>query len=355
MTDPTRQIGRAARDTIARIGRACRESLTELDLPPDPTLLVGVSGGADSSALILALADRAEREGWALVAAHVDHQIALPSQRAEFQAAASAVADRAGVPIYVRSVDVPGEAARAGDGLEAAARRLRYQALCDVAEAVGVAAVVVGHTMDDQAESVLLHLLRGSGLDGLAGMLASGTVPLPGARLPLLRPLLSLRRSDTTALCAALGTTPVEDPSNRDRTYTRSRIRAEIVPHLAAINPAIVERLASLAASVSLDRALLDHLGAAALDEARDDERGGLPLPNELHLSRRRVQAQPRALQARLLRRAIVGLGADPPDWERTQALLRLVERGGHRVQYGGGVTAIASGDRLCLRRALPG
>ena len=346
---------RASRDIAGRIQRACRASLDALDIDGPPRLLVGLSGGPDSSALLLALTAGAAREGWAIVAAHVDHGIAPPSVRREFEGAASAVSDRVGVPLRVRRVDAPAEAARCGDGLEAAARRLRYDALLELAadafDGRPAHAIVVGHTMDDQAESVLLHLIRGSGSDGLAGMSAGGVVPRPGARTPLLRPLLDIRRSEALALCAAAGVAPVHDPANDDPAYTRVRLRRDVLPALRSINPAVVERLAALAGAVAVDRALLDQLTATAADALQADPARPPAPAGSVVLSRRALARQPRAIRARLLRRQVVALGGEAPDWDRTGALLRLAARGGHQVQCAGGVVATAAGDRLCIRR----
>jgi tRNA(Ile)-lysidine synthase len=345
---------RASRGIANTIRRACRDSLDDLAVDRPSRLLVGLSGGPDSSALLLALAAVAEREGWAIVAAHIDHGIAPPAVRRAFETAARAVADRVGVPLRVRRVDARAEAARRGDGLEAAARTLRYDALLELAGAAfdgrPADAIVVGHTMDDQAESVLLHLIRGSGGDGLAGMAAAGVVPRPGARTPLLRPLLGVRRAQALQLCAAAGVAPVHDPANDDRAYTRVRLRRDVLPALRSVNPAIVERLAALAGAVAVDRALLDELTADAVGAVFADP-ANPPTSGAVVLSRRALARQPRAIRARLLRRQVVALGGEAPDWDRTGALLRLAERGGRQVQCAGGVVATASGDRLCVRR----
>ncbi len=356
MSDSRAPFGdRASRDIAGRIQRACRASLDALAVAPARRLLVGLSGGPDSSALLLALAAGAEREDWSIVAAHIDHGIAPAAVRREFAAAARAVAGRAGVPLRTRQVDAPAAAARRGDGLEAAARALRYDALlalaADTFDGCGAHAVVVGHTMDDQAESVLLHLIRGSGSDGLAGMPAAGTVPRPGARTPLLRPMLEIRRAQSVALCAAAGVVPSRDPANDDPAYTRVRLRRDILPALHAINPAIVPRLAALAGAVTVDRALLDDLTRDALQALRAHPDAPPAPPAGVAFSRRALARQPRAIRARLLRRQVIALGGAAPDWDRTRALLRLAARGGHQVQCAGGVVAEASGDRLCLRR----
>ena len=349
-------MSRATRAFSDRVAQATRRALEYQPGDPPPRLLVGISGGPDSSALLLALADRASRNGWSLSAAHVDHGIAAPALRERFRAAAAAIAERAGAPLRVCRVDAPAEAGRGGGGIEAAARRLRYAALRDAAIATTSQAIVVGHTMDDQAESVLLHVLRGSGLDGLAGMAPRGALPLPplsgeargaaaAGAVDLVRPLLGLRRSETAAFCRALGVNPVQDPDNLDPRRTRARLRTDVLPALLAINPRIIERLAALASAAARDREALDGLSAALAVELAD------PLPGGgLVLSRRALRAQPAALGVRVLRRLVAGLGAPAPDAERSAALARLLERGGHRVELEGRLVAEARGDRLWLR-----
>ena len=263
---------RVSRNLVHRIQTACRLSLQELGLGRPARLLVGVSGGPDSSALLLALMPLAPRDRWSIVAAHIDHGIAPATDRQRFRDAAQAVADRVGVPLQIVPVDVPAAVARTGESVEATARTLRYQALVQLA-ASGFAqgtpadAIVVGHTMDDQAESVLLHLIRGSGADGLAGMAPTGVVPLSDATTPLLRPALGLRRAEMRSLCAVAGLDPAIDAANADPRYTRVRIRHHVLPALAAINPAIVPRLAALAGAVTVDRALLEQLTERALPQ----------------------------------------------------------------------------------------
>ncbi|HJN93584.1 MAG TPA: ATP-binding protein, partial [Dehalococcoidia bacterium] len=147
---------RHARALVHRIERATAEALGQGDpSPPQPTkLLVAVSGGADSSATLLALSERAQQHGWQLSAVHVDHGIAAPAIRAAFRTAVRDLTERLEVPLVECAVDVPGVAAGEGLSIETAARRERYAALSRVASQEAVAAVVTGHTIDDQAESV---------------------------------------------------------------------------------------------------------------------------------------------------------------------------------------------------------
>jgi tRNA(Ile)-lysidine synthase len=146
---------------------------------------------------------------------------------------------------------------------------MRYQFLAFAAEKDNCDAIVTGHTADDQAETIMLHLLRGTGVRGLRGMLPAAPVPGAPGR-PLLRPLLPLRRAETLAICAELGVQPRQDTSNRDLAQTRNRVRAELLPAAAAFNPSIVETLTGLGESAREAFALLERRSF----EAQPRERG---------------------------------------------------------------------------------
>ncbi|MEE9276864.1 MAG: tRNA lysidine(34) synthetase TilS [Dehalococcoidia bacterium] len=337
---------RRVRAIVHRIERAAAGALERSGAA---TLLVALSGGPDSSAALVALHERASRHGWRLEAAHFDHGIARAEVRAAFQAAADDLTCRLGVPLHNAAADVPRVAAEQGLSLETAARAERYAFLARAARDCAADAIVTGHTMDDQAESVLLHLIRGSGIDGLAAMRPRAPVPIAdGAAFPpLLRPLLGVRRTETVELCRASAVQYVDDPANRDPAPLRNRIRRDFVPRLAGLNPRIVESLAALADSAAADRTLLDTLTEEAVAEV---VQLAPPSASEVSLSRRRLRARPPALQARVLRRLVTSVGGEAPSHERTQALLRLLEHGGGRVECGRGVVADARGD--CLRVA---
>jgi len=244
--------------------------------PPATPLTCAVSGGADSLAL-LALASAA---GCAVTAVHVDHGLRAGSV-AEADVVAAA-AGRFGARFRGLAVEVG-----AGPNLEARARAARRAAL-----APGTA---TGHTMDDQAETVFVNLLRGAGIDGLAGM-------RPGPE----HPLLGLRRSQTHALCAALGLDPVQDPSNTDRRFVRNRIRHELLPLANAIAERDLVPVLARQATVLADEAdLLDEL-AADIDPT-----------DAAALS---ATAQP--LARRATRRWLRGAGPHPPD---LAAVLRVL------------------------------
>jgi tRNA(Ile)-lysidine synthase len=213
-------------------------------LVPHETVIVGVSGGPDS----LCLLDCLQRLDYRPVVAHLDHQLRADSwDDAEF---VMGVARDYGLPMVIERRSVP-----RGDGegsLEERARQVRYEFLARVAQERRCRAVAVGHTGDDQAETVLMHLLRGAGTTGLRGML-----PLtPLDRLvrtqesvgrALVRPLLEITRQETEAYCASVGLKPRLDPSNRDPAFFRNRLRHELLPALTAYNPEIKDVLRRMA------------------------------------------------------------------------------------------------------------
>ena len=269
-------------------------------------LLAALSGGPDSAALLFLLKESQPQHGWPLRAAHIDHGIQAAPIRQSFRDTAQAAADLAEVPLDIVEVDAPAEAAARGAGLEAAARSVRYQALTQLAQQHHAAAVATAHTRDDQAETVLLHLLRGSGLDGLSGIPQQRAL---SRSVQLVRPLLGMTRSDTEAVCRASRFPPVHDPANADPHPTRNRIRRDLLPHLQEFNPRITERLATLAATAAEDRALLEEITAAALAQVQEDATA---------LNRRRLLALSPPLRRRVLRQFCTPLSA-----ERTAAALQ--------------------------------
>jgi tRNA(Ile)-lysidine synthase len=206
-------------------------------LSPGDGVVVGFSGGPDSTALLLGLARLARGTPLTISAVHLDHGLdAGSTARAE---AAARLAARIGVPLRTESRDVPA-LCRSGESLEVAARRVRYALLFAVRDEIGARFVATAHHRDDQAETVLLRLLFGSGLAGLAGI-----PPLAGA---LVRPLLAAPRSALLAAVREAGLEPVEDPTNDDLGLPRNRLRHRILPALSGADPEFPARLARLAA-----------------------------------------------------------------------------------------------------------
>ncbi len=253
-------------------------------------VLCAVSGGPDSAALASALAHRKAHlslEG--LTLAHIDHGLRATSVLD--QRAAEALAAKLGVPIVVRRVTVEREG-----GVEAAARTARYRALLEVAQAEGCRFVLVAHTRTDQAETVLLRLLRGSGLRGLAAMAPRRRL---GPRVWLGRPLLDLSRSEVHAYVSSAQLPTYADPTNEETRYLRNALRREVWQTLERLSPSLEARLASLAETCRADEAVLSGLGRAALAGMVQVMDGELVLP------RRAIAGLPEPVGRRLLRDAL--------------------------------------------------
>ena len=233
----------------AAVGRA----LTAAGAPSrGETLLLGLSGGPDSVALLDALALLRRPRGFRLVAAHLDHGL-RPGSGADADFC-RALCARLDVPLSAGVADVRGRAARERGGLEQAARRERYAFLRRVAAAEQAGVIAVAHTRDDQAETLLLRLLRGAGSTGLGGMRAR--------RGRLLRPLLGVSREAVLAHLRERSLDWLEDPTNADLAHRRNRVRHELLPYLESrFNPRVREALARAAALLADEAA---HLRADA-------------------------------------------------------------------------------------------
>ncbi len=270
-------------------------------------VLVAFSAGPDSTALLAGLAELAARRGFGLRAAHLDHaQDADSGRRA---AAAREIAAALQVPLTAERREVE-RLRRPGESREAAGRRVRYAFLEETRRASGARYLAVAHHRDDQVETVLLRLLYGSGLAGLAGM--------PARRGALVRPLLELPRPALAAAVARAGLEPVADPSNRDRGTPRNRLRLDLLPRLERRDPELRGRVVALAAAAAAARRAIDRRlerrlaprrvegGAAVAREAL----AGLPdplWPHALALLHRRAGAgyPPPAAAAADLRRQL--------------------------------------------------
>ncbi|WP_084958796.1 tRNA lysidine(34) synthetase TilS [Thermoactinospora rubra] len=309
---------------VADVRRAVREALAGLD--PHDLVLAACSGGADSLALAAALGFVAPRLGLRGGLLTVDHQ--LQEGSAERARRVRDLAPMLGLdPAEILTVEV----GTAG-GPEAAAREARYAALDAAARRLGAAAVLLGHTRDDQAETVLLGLVRGSGLRSIAGM------PATSGRYR--RPLLRLGRATTVAACRALGLDPWDDPHNADPRYTRVRVRTRVLPALEAeLGPGVAEALARTA---DLARADADALDAWADSAYRDCALSDIGRPVTLAVPP--LRELPDAVRTRVLRRAAITAGspAGALSAGHVQAVDRLITawRGQKAVDLPGGVCA---------------
>lgn len=322
---------------VAEIRHAVRQALASLE--PGDLVLAGCSGGADSLALAAALAFEAPKAGLRGGAVTVDHRL----QPGSGDVAAQVAAKLAGLgldPVLSVTVTVRRSDGEQNPGPEAAARQARYTALNQAAERTGAAAILLGHTLDDQAETVLLGLGRGSGARSLAGMAArSGRY---------LRPLLAVRHEQTEAACAALGLDAWADPQNEDPRFTRVAVRRQLMPVLAQVlGPGTAEALARTAALLRADADALDELAAAEADRLTD-----LPTAE--------LAALPAAIRLRVLRRAALAAGcpASALSHRHIQSLDELVScwRGQRWADLPGGVRCRRQYDRLLFTTAgVPG
>ena len=300
-----------AADLLATLGE--RADFSGLTAP----VVVGCSGGADSVAL-LALSAAA---GLRPLAVHVDH--GLRADSAGDATAVEAAAERVGATWCTVSVRL-----EAGPNLEARARDARYAALETARLAGGAEWVLVAHTADDQAETVLLNVLRGAAAAGIAGMAAR--------RDQIGRPLLGLRRADTHALCASLGLAAVEDPMNHDVAFTRVALRRQVLPLLESVaGRDLVPVLARQAEVLRAESEYLDGLARAVWPGSGEPSASALA-----------------ALHPVLARRAVrVWLGAPPPSHAEVARVLEVARGERRAVQLAGGRVIKRSGGRLSCGR----
>lgn len=284
-------------------------------------VLVAASGGADSTATLIAVARAIGPER--VVAAHFDHRL---------RPAADAEADRDAVTEVAARLGVALALGRAGrrpaGGSEAAAREARYRWLARIARERGITACITGHTRDDQAETVLLRLTRGSGALGAAGMRPEAPWPVraPGGRsLRLLRPLLETSRAEVEAYLAALGVTASEDASNASLDYARNRVRHEVLPALRAVNERAVDHLVEFASAQRADDEALTGIASEWI------ERHARRVPGGIDLDRAGLRALPDALGSRVLRQAAGVIGVTVQG-AHLRAVLGSLEKSGARV-----------------------
>jgi tRNA(Ile)-lysidine synthase len=308
---------------VAAVRNAVRASL--IDVPSGSLVVAAVSGGADSMALAAGLAAEAPALGLRSGAVTVDHGLQDGSME-RAAVVASACKEPGLEPAEIETVTVDG-----AGGPEAAARTARYAALNAAADRLGAVAIVVGHTLDDQAETVLLGLARGSGARSLAGM--------PAKRDRIIRPLLAVRRATTLLACEALGIATWDDPHNADPAFTRSRVRASLLPALEqTLGPGVPEALARTAAMLRDDAEALDAWAANVSDPADVTE----------------LRELPTAVRTRVLRRAAINAGV--PASALTASHVRSIDalvadwHGQGPVSLPGGLEAHRSYDRLLFR-----
>lgn len=320
-------------------------------LQPGQSVLVACSGGPDSICLLHALYRVRRLFRIKLAVFHFDHRLRPGS--GDDAAYVRRQAARLSLPFSLREAE---DSPDPGQSVEAWARLARYAALTSVATETSADVAALGHTLDDQAETVLLGLVRGGGIDAVAGMPPVGKLPPLG--ITAIRPLIETTREDVLSFCRGLRLRPREDPTNRDRRFLRNRIRKEALPFLErTLDRNLKATLARTAEHVRADASYLDSLASEASRQAvviGDDE---------IRLDVRALSAMPPAMAARIVRQALRLAGAAfGGEWEHdlssahVRAVLDLVEgRPGRRADLSGPLLAVRNKEYVLVSRASPG
>ncbi|HYO90755.1 MAG TPA: tRNA lysidine(34) synthetase TilS [Pyrinomonadaceae bacterium] len=348
--------GRAARPRLSGFARRLLVEWKRLNLPSaEASIVVAVSGGADSTALLLGLDEllKSGRLALRLTVAHLNHGLRGEAGGAD-ALWVSELASALGYEIKQGRVELAQRATARAENLEQAAREARYQFLAEAARECGARAVLTAHTMEDQAETVLLRLLRGSGADGLGGMEAMRTLEAGGEVL-LVRPLLGwAERSGTEEYCRERSVEFRTDEMNEDERFARVRVRRRLLPLLQTFNGRVVEALARTASLLREDASILNSaaaelLTAASINASIDGSPSPLPPPLRVTV----LSAAPRAVSRRALRQWIACGRGDLRRLEMVHLLaiegLLSGERGGRTIELPGGTTVTRKRGMLQL------
>jgi tRNA(Ile)-lysidine synthase len=314
-------------------------------VPGKGPLVVAVSGGQDSVCLLRVLIELKEELGVGLHVAHLDHQLRGAESRADARYVAR-LARRLGTPATIERRDVRSYHAGRSASLEESAREVRYAFLAEVAESIGADRVVVGHTLDDHIETVLMHLIRGTGTTGLRGLQPLNQWRTGSGSLTIIRPLLEVSRQETAEYCRQQRLRPRIDASNFSLSPLRNRIRHQLLPLLKEYNPRIADALVRTARIADDDLSLLDELGARSWQETV--ERKG----DTFVLDRDGFSGLAAGLQRGLLRRAIGELLGSLKDIESRhieELLTGLTLPAGSRLSLPGGLLFSVDYDRYLL------
>jgi len=292
---------------------------------PEEIVVVGVSGGADSVCLLHVLAKWRKGLGIKLHVAHLNHQLRGVESEADAKYVSN-LAGSLGIPVTIDRQDVAAYRIERNFSVEEAARELRYAFLARVAKKVGANRIAIGHTRDDQVETILMHILRGTGITGLCGLAPcspmaydSQGMSLPASPLSLrakrsnllvIRPLLDITREETTSYCQEHQLDPRIDSSNRSLSFFRNRLRLQLLPLLRQYNPSVDQALLRLADIAKEDNTFIEQQASGLWDEVARQEN------NAIYLDRKQIASLPIALQRQLLRAAVTKLAGDTRDIE---------------------------------------
>lgn len=309
-------------------------------LPPGACVIAAFSGGADSMALLHVLAARKSELGLTIVAAHVNHGIRGGEARRD-ETFCRRVCEDLGIPLRVLDADVPALSAESGESLETCGRRVRYEFFRELAEEQREALppgtpvkIATAHTASDAVETLIFHLVRGAGLNGLTG--------IPPVRDDIVRPLIDCTRTEVEDYCRDHGLSFVEDSTNEDPGYARNYIRNTILPELNAVNPAATQNLLRCMDLLRTDESCLSGLADELAEQAR--------LDGEEAYDMALFRAADRAVSSRaLLRILTAACGGIVPEARHIDAILVLPAEGG-QVQIPSGAYVTVSEDRLTCR-----
>jgi len=304
---------------------------------PGEIVVVGVSGGADSVCLLHVLAKWQKGLGIRLHVAHLNHQLRGVESEADAKYVSN-LAGSLGIPITIDRQDVAAHRIERNFSVEEAARELRYAFLARVAKKVGANRIVIGHTRDDQVETILMHILRGTGITGLCGLAPCSPYRYSGrqacapmaygsqemslraealsvakgqrSNLLVIRPLLDITREETTSYCQEHQLDPRIDSSNRSLSFFRNRLRLQLLPLLRQYNPSLDQALLRLADIAKEDNAFIEQQASELWKEVARQEN------NAIYLDRKQIASLPIALQRQLLRVAVTKLAGDARDIE---------------------------------------
>jgi len=297
-------------------------------------LLVAVSGGPDSVCLLNILVKLREELGIRLHVAHLNHQLRGTESEADAQYVSN-LAHRLGIPVTTEQRDVKAYQAQQHISLEEAAREVRYTFLAQAAKSIGANRVAVGHTADDHIETILMHLIRGTGTKGLRGLQPSSRWQSSGSSLTVIRPLLSVSRRETADYCHTHQLTPRIDTSNLSLSPLRNRIRHQLLPLLESYNPRVAEALLRTARIAGDDLAFLDE------ETTRQWGKIVQKQGNTISVDKGKFLELPSALKRYLLRRVIEDLLGNLKDIETRhieEIMDALTKPAGKRLSLPGGL-----------------
>jgi tRNA(Ile)-lysidine synthase len=324
---------------LSDFAKAVHAALRDYDMaPPGSTILVAVSGGPDSSALLTALAELRSDLQLHLHAGHIHHGLRGADAEEDLHAAQS-LAERLGVPFSAGRAEVAVSMAEHRISEEVAGRRARYAYLCSLARAIGAGRIATGHNADDQVETILMRIIRGTGLEGLSGIPPVGVAPDPaqGSPVSVIRPLIRISRAGVLDYCRSLGLQLRTDPSNLDPGYLRNRVRLELLPLLRnCYNSDLAAALINLAELAREDNSFLEARSRDAWHAACEEECA------QAVIFRLAKLPEHKALLRRVIRRAILRLNPDHvPHFRAVERVVEAVKTGqAPRFDLEGGIYA---------------